>query len=95
MTLLSETNDPGPVDGNAVAGMLRELFAFDMTTAILACNGCGSTAALAEIRVYGGSMGSIFRCINCDTALLRMARTPRGFTIDMRGAARFQALVPG
>ncbi len=95
MTLLSESNDPGPVDGNAVAGMMRELFAFDMTTAILACNGCGSSAELAEIRVYGGSMGSIFRCIHCDTAVLRIARTPHGFAIDMRGASRFEARAPG
>ena len=94
MTLLSETNDPGPVDGNAVAGMLRELFAFDMTTAMLACNGCGSVAELAEIRVYGGTMGSIFRCIHCDTAVLRIARTPRGFNIDARGARRFEARMP-
>jgi hypothetical protein len=94
VTLLSESEDPGPLDGNAVAGMLSELFAFDMTTAILSCDGCGSTAELAEIHVYGGAMGSIFRCIHCDTAVLRIARTPHGFAIDMRGSRRFEARVP-
>jgi hypothetical protein len=42
---------------------------------------------MGAVLVYGGAMGSIFRCINCDTAVVRMVRTPRGFAIDMRGAA--------
>ena len=83
--------DMAPLDGNAAAGVLRELFAFDMTTATLACNGCGAVAELGAIRVYGGTMGSIFRCIHCDTAVLRIARTPAGFTMDMRGARRLSA----
>ena len=31
------------LDGNAAAGVLREVFAFEMTTAEIACVRCGST----------------------------------------------------
>ncbi|MCW5718868.1 MAG: hypothetical protein KIS68_13655 [Bauldia sp.] len=76
-----------PLDGNAVAGDLSELFARDVTTATIRCGGCGSSAEIGAVRVYGGAMGSIFRCFTCDTAVIRMVRTPRGFAIEMRGAA--------
>lgn len=75
-----------PVDGNAVAGGLSELFARDVTTAMICCGGCGASAEMGSVRVYGGAMGSIFRCVTCDTIVVRMVRTPRGFAIDMRGA---------
>ena len=31
------------LDGNAVAGLLQEVFAVEMTTAIGTCNACGAT----------------------------------------------------
>jgi hypothetical protein len=75
-----------PLDGNAAAGLLGELFALDVTVATLTCGGCGAVAQVGEVRVYGGPMGAIFRCGACDTAVLRLARTPAGFWLDMRGA---------
>ncbi len=74
------------LDGNAAAGLLGELFAVDLTVATLTCGGCGADAAVGEARVYGGSMGAIFRCGACDAAVLRVTRTPRGIWLDMRGA---------
>ena len=56
-----------PLDGNAAAGLLSELFAVDVTTAVLTCGGCGAVAALAEAKVYGG-MGVVFRCAGCDSS---------------------------
>ena len=75
-----------PVDGNAVAGLLREVFACEMTVAVITCGGCGATGELGAVRVFGGAMGAIFRCAHCDTAVVRLARTPRGFWLDLRGA---------
>lgn len=75
-----------PLDGNAAAGLLRELFVLDLTVASLTCGGCAAVATVAAVRVYGGPMGAIFRCGACDTALLRLSRTPIGFSLDMRGA---------
>lgn len=81
-----------PLDGNAVAGELSELFAGDVTTATICCGGCGMSAEMGAVRVYGGAMGSIFRCAVCDTVMVRIVRTPRGFAVDMRGAT--QLLLP-
>lgn len=74
------------LDGNSAAGLLGELFALDVTVATLTCGGCGAVARVGEVRVYGGPMGAICRCGGCDTAVLRLARTPAGFRLDMRGA---------
>jgi hypothetical protein len=72
-----------PLDGNAAAGLLRELFVLDLTVASLTCEGCGAVARLAEVRVYGGPMGAIFRwgrairpsfaCPHADRVLARHA----------------------
>ena len=75
-----------PLDDNAGAGLLRELFAFEMTAVSVTCAGCGMVAQVGELALYGGRMGAIFRCTHCDTAVMRLARTPAGFRIDMRGA---------
>lgn len=83
---MTEANDFVPLDGNAAAGVLAELFAIDVTTAHLSCDGCGMTAELGAVRVYGGAMGSIFRCAGCDTAVFRLVRTRSGLVIDARGA---------
>jgi len=81
-----ESESSFPLDGNAAAGILRELFAFEVTTATVTCGGCGAVATVAEARVYGGTMGAIFRCMHCDTAVLRLVRTPEGHWLDMQGA---------
>jgi hypothetical protein len=75
-----------PLDGNAAAGLLLELFARDTTTAEVTCGSCGLAAELGAARVYGGPMGAIFRCVHCDNVVMRLARTPAGFWLDMRGA---------
>lgn len=75
-----------PLDGNAAAGLLRELFTFDVTTARVTCGGCGAIAQIGEVRVYGGPMGAIFRCDHCDTVVMRCVRTRVGYWLDMQGA---------
>ena len=80
--------DTAPLDGNAAGGILRELFAFDVTTAIVICEGCDAEGEIAQARVYGGSMGALLRCAHCDTVMIRLTHTPQGFFLDMRGARR-------
>jgi len=83
-----------PLDGNAAAGLLGELFGFDVTAAAVTCDGCGVQAKIGEVRVYGGPMGAIFRCLHCDTVVMGLVRTPVGFWLDMRGARCFFARPP-
>ena len=75
-----------PLDGNAAAGLLRELFALDMTAAEVTCGSCGAVATVGETKLYGGVMGAIFRCAYCDSVVMRLVHTPVGIWLDMRGS---------
>ena len=83
------------LDGNAAAGMLEEIFTFEVTSAHCTCAGCGRTAPLGALLLYGGEMGIILRCPACGRAELRVARhggQKGGFWIDMRGMKTLQAI---
>ena len=75
------------LDGNAVGGLLREVFAFEATTARTTCAGCSRVAPMAELRLYAVELGAVLRCHSCDEVVVRIARTPRGLWLDLRGAA--------
>lgn len=79
--------DERRLDGNAAAGRLRDVFVFDASTARTTCAGCGMTAALASFHVYADAPGMIVRCPDCDAAVVRIAQTPSGTWLDMRGTA--------
>src|SRR4051794_5080885 len=40
------------LDGNAIAGLLHDVFGAEMTTATGACGSCGATSVVAELTVY-------------------------------------------
>ena len=80
------------LDGNAAGGLLREAFAFDATAARTTCAGCSRTVSMAELRLYAIDLGAILRCPSCDEAVVRIARTPRGLWLDLRGAATVVAV---
>jgi Family of unknown function (DUF6510) len=80
-----------PLDGNAAAGLLRELFALDVTAAEVTCGSCGTVGMVGETRLYGGVMGAIFRCAHCDGIFMRLASTPVGIWLDMRGSRLLSA----
>ena len=73
------------LDGNAAAGLLAEVFAFDVTTAQAICAGCGAHGPVGNLVAYGLAMGAILRCPGCDTALIRVSRTSTGYWLDLRG----------
>jgi hypothetical protein len=56
------------LDGNAVAGLLREIFAVEMTTALGTCASCGATEPLGAVHVFRGA-GVVLRCPHCAAAL--------------------------
>jgi hypothetical protein len=74
------------VDGNAAAGVLREIFAADLTTGRAKCAGCGMTRPVGALHVYSHGMGVVMRCPSCDGVVLRIARTPTTLWLDARGA---------
>jgi len=63
------------------------IFVVEMTVAIAVCEGCGQEAAVAERMLYGGALGAVLRCPGCELAMIRLAATPAGHRLDMRGVA--------
>jgi uncharacterized protein DUF6510 len=83
------------LDGNALAGDLREIFAFDATVALFTCAGCGHGDAIATLGLYGGEMGRVGRCPRCDDVVLTIVRAPDRLVVDLRGAARLELPLSG
>lgn len=82
------TGDTTPLDGNAAAGRLAELFVPDMTAAAITCDGCGREGPLATLILYGGGAGAVLRCPSCDAVNLRLLDTGATLNLDLRGCAR-------
>lgn len=62
------------VDGNAIAGLLAELFAQDMTMMTGMCGGCGAAAPLAQSVVELDEIAAIVRCRSCTHTLFTVLR---------------------
>jgi hypothetical protein len=75
------------LDGNAVAGLLQEIFVTDVTTAQMQCKACGNVGAVGSLRLYSISMGAVLRCTSCTNILMRAVHTPHGRWLEMIGAS--------
>ena len=73
------------LDGNSAGGMLREIFADDMTIALATCASCGEVNAVGALLAYGGAMGVILRCPVCEASMLRITKTPGWIRVDASG----------
>ena len=75
------------LDGNAIGGLLAEVFGAEMTTAVGACGSCGAVSSVAELAVYRPGLGTVVRCRGCDAVLMVFAEV-RGITcVDLTGLA--------
>jgi hypothetical protein len=82
---MEQTIDDLRLDGNAAAGLLGELFAFEITTATAICDGCDRASLIGALPLYTHRMGAVLRCPACDQVLLAVTR-PRGeWWLDLRG----------
>jgi hypothetical protein len=82
------------VDGNEAAGILREIFTMDMTTARGRCAGCGRVGAMAETRVYDRSPGLVARCPGCDAVLFTVVRAPDRAFLSLGGLTFLEVALP-
>ena len=74
-------------DGNAIGGLLIEVFGAEMTTATGICATCGAVSQVAELAVYRPALGTVVRCRTCDAVLMTFVQI-RGFTcVDLLGLA--------
>jgi hypothetical protein len=72
------------LDGNAVAGLLQEAFAVEMTTALGTCNHCGASEPIGAVRVFLGA-GAVLRCPHCDNALVKIVRGDERMWMSLPG----------
>jgi hypothetical protein len=75
------------LDGNAVGGILGEVFVPEITTARATCANCGTTRTLGALLVYPHGMGTVIRCPSCDSLMLRVARTSTRLLLDATGTS--------
>jgi hypothetical protein len=80
------------LDGNAVAGLLQEVFAVEMTTALGTCGNCGAMDAVGAMHVYRGA-GIVMRCPHCDNTLVRIVKDDARVWIGFQGLRTLQVTV--
>ena len=79
--------DDYALDGNAIGGMLMEIFGTDMTTAVGTCGNCGATGQVAELAVYMPGLGTVVRCRNCNAVLMVFVKIREITCVDLEGLA--------
>jgi hypothetical protein len=72
------------LDGNAAAGLLQEVFAAEVTTALGTCDGCGATDAVGAVHLYSAA-GTVLRCPHCDAVLMKIVTAGERIWLDLRG----------
>ena len=78
------------LDGTAVGGLLRTIFAHEMTVAVTVCNECGAADLVATLMVYNQAPGTVMRCPACDSILLRIVHGNGHYWLDLRGVRSLQ-----
>jgi len=69
------------LDGNAAPD---DVFVRDLTLAVATCAGCGATGPVASVCVYE-SLGTVLRCPECDSVLMRVVSVRGETCLEMRG----------
>jgi hypothetical protein len=75
------------VDGNAIGGLLQEVFGTEMTAAGSVCGTCGTAREVAELAVYVHAPGTVVRCRTCDSVLMVFVRLHNRVCVDLMGLA--------
>ena len=72
------------LDGNAVAGLLQEIFGVEITTAMGTCAACGENAPVGAVNVFR-SAGVVLRCRTCGNVLTKVVTRETQNCVDLRG----------
>ncbi|MGY1710900.1 DUF6510 family protein [Geodermatophilus sp. SYSU D00758] len=86
--------DEAMLDGNAVAGLLQDVFAVETTTAIATCAGCGAPSPMGATQVYRGA-GFVLRCPHCEQAMVTLVPAEGRLWIGFPGIRTLQVPVDG
>jgi hypothetical protein len=75
------------LDGNAIAGLLYDVFGIEMTTAATVCGYCGDARPVAELVVYLRAPGTVVRCRTCANVLMVLVEARAVMCVDLNGLA--------
>ena len=78
------------VDGNAIGGLLREIFTVEMTAAETTCAECGAVNAVGRVEVYMQAPGVVVRCPECKQVLMLIVHGRGRYWVDLRGVRRLE-----
>jgi len=75
------------VDGNAIGGLLIDVFGTEMTAADSTCGTCGASRPVAQLIVYQRAPGTVVRCRTCGSVLMVFVKAHNVMNIDLAGLA--------
>ena len=78
------------LDGNAIGGLLYEVFGGEMTYAHAVCGQCGARAPLAECEVYPGGPGVVVRCRVCHGVVIVLVEVRGMVCVDNSGLSALE-----
>ena len=81
------------LDGNAVAGLLQEVFAVEMTTSLGTCGACGACEEMGAAHVFRGA-GVVLRCPHCHNTLMTIVTDEARVWIGFQGMRTLEVAVP-
>ena len=73
------------LDGNAIAGLLADVFGEEMTTAVGTCTACGASREVATFAVFTRAPGTVVRCPACASVLMVLVTIREITCVDLRG----------
>jgi DNA-directed RNA polymerase subunit RPC12/RpoP len=83
------------LDGNAIGGMLIDVFGSEMTMASSTCGTCGAIRPVAELAVYMRAPGTVVRCPTCGSVLMVLVRAHSvTCVVDLAGMASLSPAGP-
>lgn len=82
------------LDGNALAGLMQELFATELTDAPHVCASCGAVRAVGAHRLYRGA-GLVLRCPVCSDIALVVATALDRHIVHLAGTWRMEMSLAG
>lgn len=83
------------LDGNAIGGLLQEVFGTEMTAVSGTCATCGMTGPVAGFVVYLRAPGTVARCPSCTSILMVIVAGRTMNCVDLQGLARLEPAAAG
>ena len=73
------------LDGNAIGGLLLELFGTELTAAPCVCGTCGAREEMARLDVYVDCTGVVVRCRHCTNVMITIVQGRARTWVDLGG----------